>query len=547
MIPGGAAVGQVAIGELGPPPQAAAATFTGITFYVGGVDVSGSYMTQSFSSQADLGTRTTCRFMLNSHDNTLSVSCGQEVLVYDNSGKLVFAGSVDRVDEDWPAMDSTTLYKEIRIEAVDWHQIADRKLIVEAYAEGQFPGDIVEDIRASYLAVESITAGTIETGLFSLAPQRWHYHSVADALDELSDLIGYVWYIDPQKRLHFKSRRTCDYVVFGYTDSSLPLRSLRVSQSRENYRNRQYMRGGKDILENEKTETKQGDGEETVFEMSLEVAEAPTITVERGVGGGFGSAETVALREKDEDAQWFWEKGSARISQNSSETVLDTDDRVRIAYKGFIPILVQDDDVGEITDRIAVEGGTGVYEHLEEDERIESADLAIERAAAFLRRDGRIPKVLAIETDEAGLEMGCLQSISLTREGLSGDFLIQSLRQSDRGDGTIRFVYDCIEGDKRILWAEHLKALARQGYRFETREDEVLISIREQPETITLTESSSSDDQTSILLVDMTNWQDDTATVALVGKSRVGASWTLADGTKRSAGARVGTVYETLI
>jgi len=509
----------------------------GITVHLNGVDVSGSYMGRSFSTQADLGTRTTCRFVLNSFDNSLEVACGEEVLVYDDGGALVFAGSVDSFEDDWPAMDADTPYKEIRVDAVDYHQIADRRLVVAAFDEGQLPGDIVTSLHTTYLAPEGVTLGTIEAGTYSLAAQRWHYHSVTDALDELSDLIGFVWYIDPQKRLHFKARSSCAAATFGYSDSSLPLRRLRISQSRESYRNRQYMRGGKDVIEEAKEEVKNGDGEERVFETSLELAEAPTITVNRS-GGGYGSAESVSLRELDEDALWFWEKGSARISQNSSETVLGASDKVKIVYKGLIPILVQDDNQAEISSRKTTEGGTGLYEHLEEDERVESADLAIERAAAFLRRDGRIPKLVEIETDEPGLEVGCLQNIQLTREGLSGDFLIQSLRLSDRGDGLLRCVYDVIEGDKRILWAEHLKGLAKQGYKFETREDEILIQISEQPDTLELTHTGTGASGNSL-----TNWQNDPGTVALVGRSRVGAQWTLPDDTRRSAGSRVGTVY----
>jgi len=503
-----------------------------ITVTIAGTDRSSSYVPGSLSISADIGSRATADFSLVTVDGSLSVALGESIVVA-SGGSTVFGGSVDRYVEDWPVMDRTSAPKVIDVSAADYTEITDRRLVTAAFTD-QFPGDIVKTIRTDYLDTEGITEGTIETGEFQLSTIRFDYQPVADALDDLAELVGFVWRINESKELDFLSRASCPAISFGLDSTSLPVRSLRVSRTRESYRNRQYLRAGKDVVSTADVEAFLGDGENRTFTVALEIAEEPTIEVDTGSGY---LSQTVGIRQKDENFAWYWSKGSRQISQDTSGLVLGSTHTLRVTYRGYYPIIVQADDQAEITSRAAAEGGSGLYEHLEDDERIESADLAIDMANGFLRRYGSLPLVLEVETDTPGMILGGIQTIDLTREGVSGSFLVQSLSASDRGDDTLRFRYELIEGDARILWSSFFKSLAAAGHQFVLDENEILIAIRESPESLDIEHSSSATSGSSLA-----SWKLDGYSAGVIGVSSVGGSWTTAAGVTISTGPYITTV-----
>ena len=190
-------------------------------------------------------------------------------------------------------------------------------------------------------------------------------------------------------------------------------------------------------------------------------------------------------------------------------------------------------------------GGTGIWENIEDDERIEDAEFALERATGLLGRYGRFPEVVTISTDNARLVAGQVQSIELTREGISGDYLIQSVTARDRGNNSLVYNYKCVDGALVGGWVAFFKRLAAGGRTFEIRDNEIFIILREKNVALMIKDAA-----TGTADAGLSSFTLDPYSVFLVASSAaaysdpngsyIGASWTNADGTRRGTGGSIG-------
>src|SRR6185295_19222332 len=143
------------------------------------------------------------------------------------------------------------------------------------------------------LDINMETGPTLEHVIFN-------YRTAAESFNDLGELTGFTWYIDYNKVLHFFSR-TYFLAPFDLT-SDLLYRNLTSQATREQYRNTQWIRAGKDIS-SILTESFHGDGtpgKQTTFTLALPVALAPTITLN-------GNPQTVGIRNVDTlGFQWYW-------------------------------------------------------------------------------------------------------------------------------------------------------------------------------------------------------------------------------------------------
>ena len=517
----------------------------GLEITIGGEDQSSAYRPKSLSIKEDLNSRGTASFILEDPLNEITAAPGESLEIRKNtlspySSALIFAGTIDVVDEKWPTMDITSPFKEIRIRGIDNNALASRFLVARRYPAGSLPGEIAEDIRDRYLSSEGVTAGNIENGEITLGQVDFNFESVADALNELAELVGFIWFIDHDRKLYFQARDTTS-ASFGYSDTSLPIRSLKRKQSRQGYRNRQYLRAGRDIQLNANTEDFIGDGERRSFTVGLPVGEEPTVTVD-------GASQTIGVNGIASGKDWYWQKGSNTLEQDKDGDVLATDEILRVVYRGLLAIIVQADDSTQQEERAGIEGGSGIYERIEDDEKLESGDFALSRASGMLERYGAIKEIVSISTDAGALRAGQVQTIELTREGLAGEYLIQSLSAVDRGDGELRYNYKCVDGAQFGGWVDFFTKLARAGRVFEIRDNEIYIFIRERQVNLMLSDTGSAsavsgldpftDDPFSVFMVANSG----AATIADPTGAYIGTVWNTEDGSRRAAGGKIGDV-----
>lgn len=447
-----------------------------ITLTIAGVDKTSLLVRGSLSWSDNLNARNTCSFELVSTDGSYRPAVGA-IVVIANGATKVFAGSIDSYEEEKGEGNSSLWYS---VDCVDYNQLLDRHLVAQAY-DGDTLGDIVADILANFLAGEGVTATQVQTGP-TITRAVFNYVSATAAFDELADASGFAWWIDYDKGLHFCDR-TANAAPFSLTDSSANFRALKVRRTREQYRNKQYIRGGQ-ALTASRSETLTGDGKTRVFPVAYPVGTTPTITLG-------GASKTVGIRGVDTGKDFYWNKGEREITQDDAGTLLTSASNLVIGYQGLYPILLAASDDSAVASMAASEGGTGVYEVITSAPEVDSDTMATEKANGLLRKYGRVPRYIEFETDSDGLFAGQLLPVTLTAHALSGSYFIESVSGKDVDGRSLRYQVRALDGEALGGWETFFKAMAASGQQFTVRDNEVVILLRRLSETITVTESVS--------------------------------------------------------
>lgn len=396
---------------------------------------------------------------------------GSTVTVQDGA-TVVFAGTVDGLTQE--TLDGRQALR-IAVDCVDWNQLADRRLVAEAFVTPtQTLGDIVRALVATYLTEFGVTDTYVEDGPV-VDRAIFNYQSTAEVFQELAELTGYAWYIDYDKALHFFARET-NAAPYGLTDSSGNWGALTVKRDRASYRNRQFVRAGTDETD-ALTEALVGDGTRKVFTLGYPAATEPTITVG-------GVSKTVGIGGLESGQDWYWNKGATEIKQDDGAAAVADGVAIAVTYRGMQPIMLSAQSDAEVALR-------GAWEAIEDRPNIDRSDLATAVGEGLLRKHARIPGSVSWETRTTGLAAGQLISIENTIHDLSGTYLITSVEFADRSGLDFTYRVTAVDGEAVGGWVEFFRGLSLYGRRFTIRENEVLLVMRTLAETVTLTDSLS--------------------------------------------------------
>jgi hypothetical protein len=500
---------------INPPPGPPKSV---IKLTIGGVDLTGSLFRGRFVITDELNNRNTCTFRLTDVSQATHVLVGSVVRL-TNNGALIFAGTVDSYKEMAP---TGSFVNFIDVNCVDFNQLASRHVVAQKYLPGYSFRDIVTDIVNVHsgdvterLADEGVTYSiapadeTIPAGP-TMATLVFNYKTVAESFDDLSKLVGYAWNIDYTKKLWWYDRANQLAPVAIDADTWAFFRVTNVQKTREKYRNVQMVRAGNDTSL-PFTESWKGDGETRTFTTRLPMAEAPTSVTVNSV------AKTFGVDQVDTGKDWYYRIDDSVITQDSGGTKLGTGDTLTIVYRGFYPISELSRDDAEVALRKSIEGGTGTYWEVEEDESIDDRKLAEDYTASLLRRYGRIPTFVEFETEYAAFRSGQLLTVRLPEHGIDAQFLIESVRIESITNDVVQYSVKAIDGETQGGWSEFYKELSTKGRPFQLRENEKLSLLRTQKDTIVISETATS-------TAPLDSWALDPLTVYLCGTSRIGGS-----------------------
>lgn len=454
-----------------------------ITVLIDAIDRTSLVRFPSISLTQELHTRSLATLQLVSESPTEAFfrpNIGEPLLIKVD-GTTIFAGTIDRLSEHREKALGKVLY--IDVECVSWEQILDRHLIADSY-ENQTLAQIVNDIRTTDLDGEGLTDADIQTGP-TIEKAVFNYQSATEVFNELAQLTGYEWWIDVDKGIHFVQNGTSMAPID--LDGTDKFEELTIVQERSDYRNVQYIKAGKDVTD-EQVDSFLGDTENRTFTLKFPVASVTSITVNM-------VAKTFGVRgvEGEGSKNFYYQVDDPRITQDTNDTELSGSDTLEITYRGFIPLLIIAREQSEIDDRQAIEGGSGIYENVEDRQEINAATFAYDLANGILRRKGLIPIVLEFETTELGLRAGQLLTVNLPAHGLSGDYLISRVEFSMIGtlDHAFRYRIEAMTGEALGGWAEFWMKLAKQGRKFTHRENEVVTPVIYNQEEMEVTETFS--------------------------------------------------------
>ena len=296
---------------------------------------------------------------------------GQPVDVYDGE-ELIFSGVIETAIKIKNTFDMVH-----DVSCIDWHYLADKRIMAKAY-ENEQAGDIIKDIISTYLVDEGVTQGTIQDGAL-VTEAVFNYVPITDAINAITEKAGFLWYIDYDKKLYFMERGT-EQAPFPVTNKDMQKGSIEFVNGNPQYRNKQYIKGGKDITDPQ-TQNFKGDGVNQTFVTGYPIAKVPTVTLN-------SVSQTVGIRGLDENKDWYWSKGDNTVTQESSDTPITSVDTLSITYQGEFDIVVITMLAEEIDRNKNIEGvGTGIVEDVFDDKSITT------RLAAFELANSKIKKI----------------------------------------------------------------------------------------------------------------------------------------------------------
>lgn len=505
-----AATGQVAFGRVclrypAPPRGYEGPGYT--SFTVGGVDLTGYLLNEKVRINKDLQNRSTLEAWLRDDTCSLHIQPGEVVYFYFEDS-CIFGGKVETVDEEIPGClsDSPLI---IKLKCVDWTRILDRFTVADSW-ENQSLETIVREILEDDTLLtdsEGITLGDVPT--FPFDKVNFRREKASECLRELCQLAGLSWSIHPYTRVLTIRENATYRAPWTIGDSNETYRRLTLSRSLNQYRNVQWLVGGVGQT-SERTETYHGhpSTDQTTrprtFTMSYPIAQAPTIRVCRSTVWESVPSTRIGIRGVDTDdnadatstwAKWFWTKGEKEISQNSKDDAtynptLTTEDILEVTYIGLFPITGYERDETGIAARSASEGGSGIYEWVEEDEKTDSLTLAEDRCLRLLQQFGRVPHTLRYEIDQSGLEPGMLQSIAIAKHGIDAEYMIEELTITfPKPDLTImRTWVQALDGERQEGWVDYWRRAGLSGRDYSIRENEVVSIFQAPSDTVTISD-----------------------------------------------------------
>jgi hypothetical protein len=458
---------------------------------INSVDVSGKVKRDSIRVPDELNERNQVSFVLRGTSSDRP-AIGQEVIMYEDNTKTTkkFAGTIDdKVETEHGS------FLKWNISCVGYETILDRFRAPESYTD-QTAGYIIKDLVSQFVpSAEGITTTNVEDGP-SIEKAVFGYDwTIAKCLDKLSDITGYFWYVDYDKDLHFEDR-TKNTAPFDIDDDS-DIYDFSVHNTREEYRNQQYIRAGNGVS-SEISDSFVGNSEQRTWHVRKPIAEEPTITINPGEAGEVVlTGSDIGFLDVETGKKYYWNKGETHIVQDDGETLLTDSDTIKVTYTYLYPIRAFAQDVAEIEDREAIEGNSGIYTHVEDRKNINDSNAAEQEAIGLLAKYGEIPEKINYMTFEDGLQAGQLQTIVRNNHDIDGEYLISSVSFQPFGwnNGNIQYAYQvtALSGDYVGGWIKFFRKMADAGKEFVIRENEVIIKLKIFNEDLNITDSLTID------------------------------------------------------
>lgn len=411
---------------------------------VGGKEL--DYINGTLSIVHSIDSRCSVRFAVES-DVALNIADG-ELVALRLRQKRAFDGVVTKPTETFPG----PFNRIYNIDATCFDYLADRRVVAATF-QSMTVEDIVRELLLNYLYDDDVAEGQISAG-FLVTEALFSYVSLSKTLDSLAAAAGYHWHIDGLRRLNFGPIDLFT-APFDLDEVDQFSNSVKIDGGNREYRNRQYIRGGKAETVS-RTESWLGDGEQRTFVTGFPIAKQPTITVDT-------VSQTVAVKGiGDVGAQWFWARGSSEVTQNTGDTPLSSAQTLEITYVGLFDLVVVSSDLFAVSERQAVEGfGTGIVDNVDTDTTLLSQAAAFDSAASQLNRYATKARSLSWDTEKEGLDAGQLIAVNLPDLDFDGVSLyITEVTTRDKASRLIHSVR-AVEGPDDNDWAAWFKKVAQ--------------------------------------------------------------------------------------
>jgi len=340
---------------------------------------------------------------------------GKEVIITQD-GDIIFGGVIVAVQTS-----TRSLKNMYDVECKDFTHYLDRRLVNKRYTDETI-NDIIADLLSEY--APEFTDNNVNCDL-ELDTITFNRIPVSDCIQQLAELVGFSWYVDYEKDVHFFAENA-EPAPFNLSESggNHVWDSLIVTEDISQIRNQVYVIGGREEIAT-RTESYVADGEQRQFPLAYVYSSEPIVRLnDTPLEVGLDNLDA----EDSADVFWNFEPSYIRFKEDNFP---DIDDLVDIKGNPLKKVLVKVPNTPSIR-------ANGVYEFKIEDPSITSRGDAVERARVELQGYANGIVEGSFETYRTGLRSG--QLISINVPNIQGDYIIQSVSLAMRGEGAPLFL-----------------------------------------------------------------------------------------------------------
>lgn len=400
---------------------------------------------------------------------------GTKVEVYEDS-KLIFGGQLD----DILRKKINRTYKAAEIVATDWNFLTEKRYINGIYYK-QPISDIIKKIIDEYFADDDILYNdeTIDDITNEVAI-NCSYAQAQNVFDDLSDLIGYKWNIGDNKYFYFKERGNITGPDIIEEHSNYLFESLRIKDNRSNYRNTQIIKkinALTSLLTEKAAPTPDSDN---AFTVRLPLDSKPEIYITNDINNLIGQIDPtyVGIGGLSEGLfQYYWNKGSNTISKDPTNAPAPGPGFfVVVRYIGQFKFDLVREDYDEIIDRKKIEGGSGIYENIEDGSNIDGVSVAENKMSSLLQKYAKIENVIEFSSYTLDIDMNSICNMTFPSFNIENEsYLLIKKVITNTGGRLLLKKYTFISGNAFDGWVTFFKKWLASAKDYTLRESEEVI------------------------------------------------------------------------
>lgn len=418
---------------------------------------------------------------------------GRQVVISD-SGTTVFGGVITKITEQSIANNIL----EFLIECSDYTRLLDQHLVAETY-EAMTVNEIIADIIANFCPT-GITGANVDCDQ-EIDFIQFKYEPVSYCLKQLADLVGYDWYIDYSKDIHFQAP-SAEGAPIDLTDDGgvYDMNSLIIRRDNTQVRNSVIVRGGQ-YLGTEFTAVGKADGKNVVFLLPYQYEDFKI-----RVNGVIQNLGVDYIDDADNfDALYNFNEKLVRWRSNNKPA---QDATLSYSGKPYLPVIVKlSDPVSQQSIYSAEQGlGDGYYEYLVIDKSINSKEGARARALAEIMTYGSTLSEGEFTTESSGLKAGQQILIDSDSRGMNEYFIINRVVSVMKDATSMKYQVSLITTKTMDFMTLIKKILIGETKKIEIKANEVLDLIVAPNEIVTIVES--------LVASKVHNPQDETVTIS---------------------------------
>lgn len=423
----------------------------------------------------------TLEFSIKKYGTKTSVTLGDQIDLYEDSVHI-FGGTVVEASNEI----ESGILRNIKYIANDWSFRLNSKLVQQTYTDMDAK-DIVLDIMSNFTD-GTFTTTNVETAGFNIPTIQFNYEQVTITLQKLAKMIGWEWYVDPDKDLHFFPPDTTSNAPYTIDDTSgnLEWPTLAIKNDIINLKNSIYVIGGtytKAYTSITTPDTYTTDGTQNVFYLAYAYDPDTIVVTLAGVSQTIGTDQVTA----DASVQVQYNKTSRFIRFTSTPA---TTQNVKIYGNALIPILANASNSTSITTY-------GTVEDVIIDEKITSVAEAHQRANAELALYSTPVNVVKFATTRTGFQVGQTVRINSTIFATDIYVIIKRIVGRPYSPTSMRYEIECV-GTEQVSFLDIMKFLLMQAAtRTEVADSTVLETLLLLNEAVTITETLHAPTSTS--------------------------------------------------